>query len=74
MCIKFLSSQAGLHYVLTRSFSFDAVEATFAHVRRGGSNDAIDVRAAEYAMYLGLPPVPEWPGSSRFYYTCPGEN
>ncbi|KAJ3660023.1 hypothetical protein Zmor_011679 [Zophobas morio] len=51
MCIKFLLSQAGFYYVLTRAFSSDAVEATFSHVRlRGGSNDATDGRAAEYAM------------------------
>lgn len=39
------------YYVLTRSFSSDAVQAMFSHVRlRGGSNDATDARAADYAL------------------------
>jgi hypothetical protein len=51
MCIRFLLQESGFYYVLTRSFSSDAVEATFSHVRlRGGSNDATDARTAEYAM------------------------
>ena len=51
MYIQFLLSQAGCYYVLTRSFSSDAVEATFSQVRlRGGFNDATDSRAEEYAM------------------------
>jgi hypothetical protein len=50
-CIRFLLQESGFYYVLTRSFSSDAVEATFSHVRlRGGSNDAMDARTAEYAM------------------------
>jgi hypothetical protein len=51
MCIRFLLQESGFYYVLTRSFSSDAVEATFSHVRlRSGSNDATDARTAEYAM------------------------
>jgi hypothetical protein len=51
MCIRFLLQESGFYYVLTRSFSSDAVEATFSHVRlRGGCNDAMDARTAEYAM------------------------
>jgi hypothetical protein len=37
MYIRFLLQESGFYYVLTRSFSSDAVEATFSHVRlRGG--------------------------------------
>mgnify|MGYP005980297981 FL=1 len=51
MCIQFLLKQSGFYYVLTRSFSSDAVEATFSHIRlKGGSNDTTDARAAEYAL------------------------
>jgi hypothetical protein len=51
MCIRFLLQESGFYYVLTRSFSSDAVEATFSHVRlRGSSNNATDARTAEYAM------------------------
>ena len=51
LCIKFLLTQAGFYYVLTRSFSSDAIEATFSHIRlRGGSQDQTDARAAEYAL------------------------
>jgi hypothetical protein len=51
LCVKFLLQQSGFYYVLTRSFSSDAVEGMFSHVRlRGGSNDAIDARTAEYAL------------------------
>jgi hypothetical protein len=51
LCIKFLLQEAGFYYVLTRSFSSDAIEAMFSHVRlRGGSNDATDARGAEYAL------------------------
>ena len=51
LCVQFLLTQAGFYYVLTRSFSSDAVEATFSHIRlKGGSNDTTDARAAEYAL------------------------
>jgi hypothetical protein len=51
MCIRFLLQESGFYYVLTRSFSSDAVEATFSHVKlRGVCNDAMDARTAEYAM------------------------
>jgi hypothetical protein len=51
LCVKFLLQQSGFYYVLTRSFSSDAVEGMFSHVRlRGGSNDATDARTAEYAL------------------------
>jgi hypothetical protein len=51
LCIKYLLNEVGFYYVLTRSFSSDCVEAMFSHVRlKGGSNDATDARAAEYAM------------------------
>jgi hypothetical protein len=51
MYIRFLLQESGFYYVLTRSFSSDAVEATFSHVRlRGSSNNATDARTAEYAM------------------------
>lgn len=49
--VKYLLQEVGFYYVLTRAFSSDAVEATFAHVRLlAGSNDATDARAAEYGM------------------------
>lgn len=51
LCITFLLQQAGFYYVLSRSFSSDAVEATFSHVRlKCGSNDTTDARSAEYAL------------------------
>jgi hypothetical protein len=51
MYIRFLLQESGFYYVLTRSFSSDAVEATFSHVRlRAGSNDTTNARTAEYAM------------------------
>jgi hypothetical protein len=53
MCVKFLLQESGFYYVLTRSFSSNAVEATFSHVLvrlRDGSNDATDARTAGYAM------------------------
>jgi hypothetical protein len=51
LCVKFLLQQSGFYYILTRSFSSDAVEGMFSHVRlRGGSNDATDARTAEYAL------------------------
>lgn len=51
LCVNFLLSQVGFYYVVTRSFSSDAVEAMFSHVRlKGGSNDATDARAADYAL------------------------
>jgi hypothetical protein len=49
-CVKYLFSQVGFYYVLTRSFTSDAVEAIFSHVRlKGGSNDMTDSRTAKYA-------------------------
>ena len=37
-------TQGGFYYVLTRSFSSDAVEATFSHIcLKGDSNDTTDV-------------------------------
>ena len=51
MCVEFLLKQAGFDNVLTRTFSSDAVEATFSQIRlKGGSNDATDARAAEYGL------------------------
>jgi hypothetical protein len=51
LCIEFLLQQSGFYYVLTRSFSSDAVEGMFSHVRlKAGSNDATDARTAEYAL------------------------
>jgi hypothetical protein len=51
LCIEFLLQQSGFYYVLTRSFSSDAVEGMFSHVRlKGGANDAIDARTAKYAL------------------------
>jgi hypothetical protein len=51
LCIKYLLTQAGFYYTLTRSFSSDAVEATFSHVRlRGRPNNMTDARTAEYAL------------------------
>ena len=51
LTVKFLLEEVGFYYVLTRTFSSDCIEAMFSHVRlRGGSNDATDARAAEYAL------------------------
>jgi hypothetical protein len=51
LCMEFLLHQSGFYYVLTRSFSSDAVEGMFSHVRlKAGSNDATDARTAEYAL------------------------
>jgi hypothetical protein len=51
LCIKFLLQESGFNYVLTRSFSSDAIESMFSHVRlRAGSSNATDARGAEYAL------------------------
>jgi hypothetical protein len=51
LCIEFLLQQSAFYCVLTRSFSSDAVEGMFSHVRlKGGSNDAADGRTVEYAL------------------------
>ena len=42
--VQLLLTQGGFYYVLTRSFSSDAVEATFSHIcLKGDSNDTTDV-------------------------------
>ena len=53
LCVQFILQQVGFYYVLTRLLiSSDAVEGTFSHViLKGGSNDATDTRAAEYALW-----------------------
>jgi hypothetical protein len=38
LCIEFLLQQSGFYYILTRSFSSDAVEGMFSHVRLKGEN------------------------------------
>jgi hypothetical protein len=50
-CIKYLLEESGFYFVLTRSFSSDAIESMFSSVRlQGGSQDATDARAAHYAI------------------------
>ena len=51
MCIRYLIEDLKFYYVLTRSFSSDAVETLFSNIRhRGGSNDLIYCRAADHAI------------------------
>jgi hypothetical protein len=55
LCVKYLIHDLNFFYVLTRSFSSDAVEALFSNIRlRGGSNDLTDCRAAEHAVRVIL--------------------
>jgi hypothetical protein len=51
LCIKYLITDLNFYYVLTRSFSSDAIESLFANIRlRNGCNDLTDCRAAEHAI------------------------
>jgi hypothetical protein len=53
--VKYLINDLNFFYVLTRSFSSDAVAALLSNIRlRGGSNDLTDCRAAEHAVRLIL--------------------
>lgn len=50
-CVKYLLQEQHFYYVLTRSFSSDAVESMFSHIRMGGgSHDATDAKTAHYAI------------------------
>jgi hypothetical protein len=50
-CIQFLLQDLGFYYILTRTFSSDAIESMFSDVRlKGGSQDATDAEAAENAI------------------------
>src|SRR5699024_10290767 len=50
-CVKYLLHDIGFYYVLARSFSSDAVEATFSTIRmRCESQDATDARTAHHAI------------------------
>lgn len=50
-CVKYLLNEQHFYYVLTRTFSSDAVESMFSNVRmQGGSHDATDAKTAHYAI------------------------
>jgi hypothetical protein len=50
-CIQFLLQDLGFYYILTRTFSSDAIESMFSDVRlKGGSQDGTDAEAAENAI------------------------
>jgi hypothetical protein len=50
-CIKYLLEETGFFYVLTKTFSSDAVESMFSNIRLGGgSQDVTDARAAHFAI------------------------
>lgn len=49
-CIKYLL-ESGLHFVLTRNFTSDAIELFFSSLRQNsGANDMLDSRSAIFSM------------------------
>ncbi|XP_023216072.1 uncharacterized protein LOC111618738 [Centruroides sculpturatus] len=54
LCVRHLL-QEGFHYVLSRNFSSDDIEALFSHVRQlGGYNDMMDVRSSIFGIEATL--------------------